>query len=113
MPVQTVGVVSDHIPVSETITVSAARRSACCSTSARKFGEPDSSSPSMSSLRLTAGAVRPVAARWARTPSVWKNTWPLSSAAPLPYIRPSRITGSKGSVCQPSSTAAGWTSWWP
>lgn len=82
MPVHTVGVSLDHMPVSETITASQARRSACFSIRAGKFGEPDSSSPSMSSLRLTAGAVRPVAARCARTPRVWKNTCPLSSAAP-------------------------------
>ncbi len=82
MPVHTVGVSSDHMPVSETITASAASRSACCSTRALKWGEPDSSSPSISSFRSTAGVVRPVAARWARTPRVWKNTWPLSSAAP-------------------------------
>ncbi len=82
MPVQTVGVSSDHMPVSETITASQARRSAFAWTSAGKFGEPDSSSPSIRSLRLTAGVVRPVVARWARTPRVWKNTWPLSSAAP-------------------------------
>ncbi|CAM5453818.1 hypothetical protein STENM327S_00534 [Streptomyces tendae] len=82
MPVQTVGVSSDHMPVSETTTASAVSRSARSSTRARKCGEPNSSSPSISSLRLTAGAVRPVAARWARTPSVWKNTCPLSSAAP-------------------------------
>ncbi|CAM5719971.1 hypothetical protein SFUMM280S_01304 [Streptomyces fumanus] len=82
MPVHTVGVSSDHMPVSETITASAASRPARSSTRAPKCGEPDSSSPSISSLRVTAGAVRPVAARWARTPRVWKNTWPLSSAAP-------------------------------
>ncbi len=91
MPVQTVGVSSDHMPVSETITASAASRSACSLAAGRaKCGEPDSSSPSISSLRLTAGAVRPVAARCARTPRVWKNTWPLSSAAPRAYSRPSR-----------------------
>ncbi len=113
MPVQTVGVSSDHMPVSDTITASAASRPACSSTRARKCGEPDSSSPSISSLRLTAGVVRPVVARWARTPSVWKNTWPLSSAAPRAKRRPSRTTGSKGSLSQPSSRAAGCTSWWP
>ncbi len=74
MPVHTVGVSSDHMPVSETITASAASRSACRSASARKCGEPDSSSPSTSSLRWTAGLVRPVAARWARRPRVWKKT---------------------------------------
>ena len=38
MPVHTVGVSSDHMPVSETITASAASRSACCSTRARPEG---------------------------------------------------------------------------
>lgn len=113
MPVQTVGVVSDHMPVSETITTSAASSPARASTSSRKWMEPDSSSPSTISLRFTAGAAAPVAARCARTPRVWKNTCPLSSAAPRPYMRPSRTTGSKGSVCQPSARAAGCTSWCP
>ena len=55
MPVQTVGVSSDHMPVSETITASAASRSACCSTRARKCGEPDSSSPSIEQLEVHGG----------------------------------------------------------
>ncbi len=113
MPVQTVGVVSDHMPVSETITTSAASSAARVSTSSRKWAEPDSSSPSTISLRCTEGAAAPVAARCARTPRVWKNTWPLSSAAPRAYMRPSWTTGSNGSVCQPSARAAGCTSWWP
>ena len=44
-----------------------------------KFGEPDSSSPSIRNFRFTAGVVRPVAARWARRPSRWNSSWPLSS----------------------------------
>ncbi len=113
MPVQTVGVSSAHIPVSEMITTSAASRAASRRTSPAKFGEPDSSSPSTSSLRFTAGAVRPVAARWARTPRVWKNTWPLSSAAPRAKSRRPTTVGVNGSVAQPSAFSAGWTSWWP
>ena len=81
--------------------------------SAAKFGEPDSSSPSTISLRLTAGLVRPVAARWARTPRVWKKTCPLSSAAPRACSRSPSTVGSNGGCSHRSSGVTGCTSWWP
>ncbi len=108
-----VGVSFDHMPVSETTTTSQASRSLCRRSRSAKCGEPDSSSPSTISFRFTAGAVRPVTARCARTPRAWKNTWPLSSAAPRPTSRSPRSTGSKGSLSHSSTGSTGCTSWWP
>ena len=65
MPTHTVGVSRDHMPVSDTTTTSHPSSSRCARSSSAKCGEPDSSSPSTTSLRLTAGDVRPVAARCA------------------------------------------------
>ena len=47
----------DHMPVSETTTTSQASRSGAPAAASAKCGEPDSSSPSTISLRLTAGLV--------------------------------------------------------
>ena len=113
IPVQTVGVSRDHMPVSDTTTTSQRSRSAFSLSSAAKFGEPDSSSPSTISFSVTAGLVRPVAARCARTPRVWNQTWPLSSAAPRASSRSPSTVGSNGGCSHRSSGVTGWTSWWP
>ena len=70
------------MPVSLTTTTSQSSRSRCSRSRAAKWGDPDSSSPSTSSLTVTAGVSRPVAARWARMPSRCMATLPLSSIAP-------------------------------
>ena len=49
--------------------VAVAAASRCARSSSAKCSEPDSSSPSMISLRLTAGEVRPVVARCAASPT--------------------------------------------
>ena len=113
MPVQIEGTSAAHIPVSLTTTTSQSSRSRRSCSRAAKCGEPDSSSPSTRIFRLTAGEVRPVAARWACRPSRCIRTWPLSSAVPLARSRsPSRV-GSNGAVVQSSIGSTGCTSWCP
>ena len=105
------------MPVSLTTTTSQASRSARSRSNAAKCGEPDSSSPSISNLTVTAGVSRPVAARWARIPSRWKATLPLSSMAPRACSSgpssPSTTVGSNGGCTHSSIGSTGCTSWWP
>jgi len=97
MLVQIDGISAAHIVVSLITITSGLSRSARSRSRPAKCGEPDSSSPSISIVTDTGGACAPDAARQARTPSVWNSTWPLSSEAPRPKIRPSRSAGSNGS----------------
>ncbi len=90
------GVSAAHIVVSLTTITSGLSWSLRCSRSAAKFGEPDSSSPSISIVIETGGASSSRAASRARTPSAWKSTWPLSSEAPRPKILPSLSCGANG-----------------
>ena len=117
MAVTALGTSGAAMPVSLTTTTSQASRSAFSFSSAAKCGEPDSSSPSMSSLTVTAGVSRPVAARCARMPSRWKATLPLSSMAPRACSSgpsgPSTRVGSNGGCTHSSGGSTGWTSWWP
>ena len=110
IPVHSDGTSAAHIVVSETTMTSQASRSARSRSSAAKCGEPDSSSPSTSSFRVTGGAVAPAAARQARSPSVCSSTWPLSSDAPRPNSTPSRSAGSNGGESHSLSGSTGWTS---
>ena len=69
------------------------RRSPCLARSAGRVGDPISSSPSTRTVTPTPGSL-PSARSAAQC-----NAMPaLSSAAPRPYNRPSRSTGSNGSV---------------
>ena len=77
MPVTVLGLSGAIMPVSVMTTTSQSSRSRRSASSASKFGEPDSSSPSISSLRLTAGVSRPVAARCARRPEQVEQQLPL------------------------------------
>ena len=113
MPVTVDGMSGASTPVSVMTTTSQSSRSRRSASRASKFGEPDSSSPSMRNLRFTAGVLRPVAARWARSPSRWNSSWPLSSDAPRARRMSPSIVGSNGSVCHSSSGSTGWTSWCP
>ena len=97
MPVQIDGTSAAHIVVSLITITSGLSWSSRSRSRSAKCGEPDSSSPSMSMVIETGGAPAPPAARQARRPSAWNSTWPLSSEAPRPKIRPSRSTGSNGS----------------
>ena len=91
----------------------AASRSRSRRISAAKFGEPDSSSPSISSLMLTGGAVRPVAARCARCQGMEEHL------ALVVRPRPGRAAGRRArrartaAVSHSSSGSTGWTSWCP
>jgi len=96
IPVHSDGTSAAHIVVSETTMTSQASVAARSRSSAAKCGEPDSSSPSISSFRVTGGAAAPDAARQARSPSECSSTCPLSSDAPRPSSLPSRSAGSNG-----------------
>ena len=91
------------------ITHTSARSSSRCSSmKGVRLGDETSSSPSIRNLTLT-GAAPPVW-RYDSSALTWTNNCPLSSVAPRAKILPSRTTGSKGSLSQPSSMAAGTTS---
>ena len=99
MPTVVVGTSRAKTPVSVTTTTSGASRSRrSASSRSAKCGEPDSSSPSTRKRRVTAGVSRPVAARWARRPSRWNSSWPLSSEAPRANSSSPRTVGSNGGV---------------
>ena len=101
MPVQIDGVSAAHIVVSLMTITSGPSWSLRSRSSLAKWGEPDSSSPSISSVSVTGGALSPLAASAvlaaARAPRAWKSTWPLSSEAPRPKILPSFSCGANGS----------------
>ena len=113
MPVHMDGTSAAHMVVSLITITSQASRARSRRSRSAKCSEPDSSSPSMSSLMVTGGAAAELAASQARTPREWNSTCPLSSEAPRPSSRPSRSAGSNGGLCHSSSGSTGWTSWWP
>jgi hypothetical protein len=117
IPVHMDGTSADHIVVSLTTITSHASLSRSRRSSDAKFGDPDSSSPSISSFTVTAGVSRPVAARCARMPSRCMATLPLSSIAPRACSSgPSGLSttvGSNGGCTHRSSGSTGCTSWWP
>src|SRR5215472_6496013 len=96
IPVHRDGTSAAHIVVSETTITSQASRPARAASNWAKCGEPDSSSPSISSLMVTGGALAPEAARHARSPSACSSTWPLSSEAPRPSSTSPIWAGSNG-----------------
>ena len=113
MPVHIDGTSAAHMVVSVITITSHESRSRRASSSAAKFADPDSSSPSIRSLSVTGGASRPPGARQACAARAWKRTWPLSSEAPRASSWPSRCTGSNGGESHSSSGSTGCTSWWP
>ncbi len=88
-----VGTPGRTLPMSPMIMTSAAKSSGCCSGYPSSAPPPTSSWPSMTSLTPTGG--RPSQARRAPT---WARMFDLVSAAPRPYMAPSRTTASKGGV---------------
>ena len=100
MPTHMDGTSAAHIEVSVMTITSQDSRSRSRRSRSGRCGEPDSSSPSTSSLRVTGGAERGgrPAARQARSPRSWNRTWPLSSEAPRARIWPSRSAGWNGGL---------------
>ena len=113
MPMHIDGTSAAHMVVSEMTMTSQPSRSRSRRSSAAKCGEPDSSSPSISSLRVTGSVLALAAASAALVPSAWNSTWPLSSEAPLASSWPSCSAGSNGGLAHSSSGSTGCTSWWP
>ena len=89
-------------------TRSAASSSRWAAANPARWGEPISSSPSSSTLTVHGSSPR-VASRLSTARS-WARCWPLLSAPPRPYRRPSRTSGSNGGLAQASSGSGGWTS---
>ncbi len=78
------GVRASNMPVSQISAMSAASSSRWASRKGGRLSPPDSSSPSSSTVTRQ-GSV-PVAAFQARQASTKVISWPLSSAAPRPWI---------------------------
>ena len=107
------GVPWSHMPVSQTRATSALSSSRFAATKAGRFGEPDSSSPSI--IRVMPTGSSPATAIQARQASMKVITWPLSSQAPraLMTLRPSfsvAMRGSNGGVSHRSTGSTGCTS---
>ncbi len=79
------GVSASHMPVSQTSARSARSASRLAATKAGRDGEPDSSSPSNSTVTSQG---RPPVSRKARQASTKVMSWPLSSEAPRATMRP-------------------------
>jgi hypothetical protein len=75
---------------------------------AARLGEPISSSPSSSTLTVHGSS--PLVASRLSTARSWARCWPLLSAPPRPYRRPSRTSGSNGGLVQASRGSGGCTS---
>ena len=92
---------------SEMTTTSARSRSGLAATNAKINSELLSSSPSYKNLTL---AGQSSAASMLSTALRLATMWALLSTAPRATSLPSISVGVKGSVSQPSSSSAGWTS---
>src|SRR5579875_1533522 len=91
LPSEITGAPDGCRPPSEMYTRSAASRARCSRTNAPRLGEPDSSSPSNTNLRLIGGPS--AASSQARAASTCASNCPLLSPAPRPNNRPSRLRG--------------------
>ena len=91
--------------VSEMMQTSALKYSLCFLIKGCRFSEPDSSSPSMRSVKGAGNF--PVTDFHARSDSRMQQTWPLSSEAPRATIALSTICGSNGGEFQSSSGSGG------
>ena len=107
-PVVMEGSPGANMVVSLIITASQASRCWFCWRNLARFGEPTSSSPSMTKTTL-AGRVPPSASS-ACTALTCRYTWPLSSTEPRANRLPSRTSGSNGALFHSSSGSAGCTS---